>query len=167
MVLTKDELIATLQNEIRILLHLAGKIEPSMLDYRPSEKQRSTIELLRYMTHMGPLVIAAIKKGDFDGEVWQAAVAKAAACDFQEVVALIEAQSAQLAELVAPMTDEELRGSIEMFGRTETRGYLLVNMVLGSFAAYRMQLFLYLKACGREELNTMNLWGGVDAPMSN
>jgi len=28
-----------------------------------------------------------------------------------------------------------------------------------------MQLFMYLKACGREELNTMNLWGGVDAPM--
>jgi len=22
-----------------------------------------------------------------------------------------------------------------------------------------------LKACGRDELNTMNLWGGVDAPM--
>jgi hypothetical protein len=23
---------------------------------------------------------------------------------------------------------------------------------------------LYLKACGREELSTMNLWAGVDAP---
>jgi hypothetical protein len=29
--------------------------------------------------------------------------------------------------------------------------------------AYRMQLFLYLKACGREELGTMDLWAGVDA----
>jgi hypothetical protein len=28
-----------------------------------------------------------------------------------------------------------------------------------------MQLFLYLKACGRDELNTMNLWVGVDAPI--
>jgi hypothetical protein len=28
---------------------------------------------------------------------------------------------------------------------------------------YRMQLFLYLKASGREELNTMNLWAGMDA----
>ena len=25
-------------------------------------------------------------------------------------------------------------------------------------------LFLYLKACGREELSTMNLWAGMDAP---
>jgi hypothetical protein len=35
--------------------------------------------------------------------------------------------------------------------------------VLGQCAAYRTQLFLYLKACGREELNTMNLWVGMDA----
>jgi hypothetical protein len=41
---------------------------------------------------------------------------------------------------------------------------MLVNLVAGGHAAYRTQLFLYLKACGREELNTMNLWGGVDAP---
>ena len=28
--------------------------------------------------------------------------------------------------------------------------------------AYRMQLFLYLKSCGRSELNTSNLWSGED-----
>jgi hypothetical protein len=41
MVLTKSELIASLQNESRILLHLAGKVEPQMRDYRPTQKQRS------------------------------------------------------------------------------------------------------------------------------
>ena len=41
----------------------------------------------------------------------------------------------------------------------------MVNHVLGQLAAYRMQLFLYLKACGREELNTMNLWVGTDVSM--
>jgi hypothetical protein len=35
--------------------------------------------------------------------------------------------------------------------------------VLGGHAAYRTQLFCYLKSCGRDELSTMNLWGGVDA----
>jgi hypothetical protein len=30
-------------------------------------------------------------------------------------------------------------------------------------AAYRTQLFLYLKACGRHELSTVNLWAGADA----
>src|SRR2546421_10052138 len=54
MVLTKDELISSLQNEVRILGHLAGKVDKSILDYRPTPKQRSTIELLRYMVIMGP-----------------------------------------------------------------------------------------------------------------
>ena len=40
---------------------------------------------------------------------------------------------------------------------------MLVNLVLCHYSAYRMQLFLYLKACGREELSTMNLWAGRDA----
>ncbi len=52
MVLTKAELISSLQNEIRILVHLCGKVQPEMVDYRPTPKQRSTVELLRYLTIM-------------------------------------------------------------------------------------------------------------------
>ena len=51
-----------------------------------------------------------------------------------------------------------------MFGQKSTLGSWLVSMVLGGYAAYRTQLFVYLKACGRQELNTMNLWAGVDGP---
>ena len=51
-----------------------------------------------------------------------------------------------------------------MFGRKSTRGALLVDLVLAGHAAYRTQLFDYLKSCGREELNTWNLWAGMDAP---
>ena len=40
----------------------------------------------------------------------------------------------------------------------------VIALVLCGCAAYRTQLFLYLKACGREELSTMNLWAGADAP---
>lgn len=50
-----------------------------------------------------------------------------------------------------------------MFGMKTSRGSFIVNQVLCGCAAYRTQLFLYLKACGREELSTMNLWAGVDA----
>jgi len=39
---------------------------------------------------------------------------------------------------------------------------LSVNLVLSGYAAYRTQLFCYLKSCGREELNNINLRAGVD-----
>jgi hypothetical protein len=164
MVLTKSELIGSLQNEVRILLHLAGKIDPTHLDYRPTPKQRSTLELLRYLSIMGPGLVKAAKAGGFDPAAWTVAQAEAEARDFEQTVAAIAAQSDEYARLLADLSDEDLRAEIEMFGRKPTRGSFIVNLVLCGCAAYRTQLFLYLKACGREELNTMNLWAGIDPP---
>ena len=166
MVLTKEELIASLQNEVRILLHLAGKIDRSKLDYRPTPKQRSTLELLQYLVVMGPMLIRGIKAGAFDPAAFQKALAEAKASNFDQVLASIEKQSRTYAELIGGFSDADFRDEIDLFGSGKSsRGSVIVNMVLGGCAAYRTQLFLYLKSCGREELNTMNLWAGVDAPM--
>ncbi|HEY2017145.1 MAG TPA: hypothetical protein VGH38_26750 [Bryobacteraceae bacterium] len=163
--LTASELVASLQNEVRILLHLAGKVDRNQLDYRPTPKQRSTIELLRYLSVMGPALIPAIKAGKFEPAAFGAAMATANAMDFNQVMAAIEKESSVYAELVGGFTEEELRGDVALFGPPSSRGSMIVNMVLSGHAAYRTQLFLYLKACGREELSTMNLWGGMDAPV--
>lgn len=165
MVLTKEELIASLQNEVRILVHLISKVEPSMLDYRPTPKQRSTIELLRYLINMGPLLLPAIKTGQFDGAAFQAAAESAAAKNFEQVTASIAALSDRYAELVNGFSDAAFREEIEMFGAKRSRGSHIVFLLLCGHAAYRTQLFLYLKANGRDELNTFNLWGGVDGQM--
>jgi hypothetical protein len=165
MVLTKEELVASLQNEVRIFLHLTSKIDRAQLDYRPSAKQRSTIELLRYMSYMAPTLLVSMKAGAFDVAAFQAAAKAADAADFDALVATIGKQSEGCAELLAGYSDGDLRGEIEMFGRKGSRGWFIVNLILCACAAYRMQLFLYLKACGREELNTMNLWAGMDGSM--
>jgi len=164
-VLTKEELIASLQNEVRIFLHLMSKIDREKLDYRPSAKQRSTLELIRYMSYMAPGLTASIKGSGFDVPAWNAASAAANALDYDGLEAAIGRQSGDLAEAIGSMSDGDLRAEIDMFGRKATRGMLLVTMVLNGFAAYRTQLFLYLKACGREELNTWNLWAGMDGTM--
>lgn len=164
MVLTKSELIASLQNEVRILLHLASKIDRAKLDYRPMPKQRSTIELLKYLSVMGPALVQAAKAGAFDPAVWTAAEQAAAARDFDQTLAAIAAQNDGYATLLADVSDAGFRAEIEMFGNKTTRGAFIVNLVLCGCAAYRTQLFVYLKACGREELSTMNLWAGIDAP---
>ena len=165
MVLTKQELLASLQNEARILLHLTSKVEPHMVDYRPTPKQRSTIELLRYLSHMGPLLLPAIKSGQFDGAAWKAASEIAAARNLEQISASIATLPDQYARLVSDFSDADFRGEIEMFGGSHSRGSHIVSLVLGGHAAYRTQLFLYLKANGRDELNTYNLWGGVDGTM--
>lgn len=164
MVLTKSELIASLQHEVHILLHLAGKLDRTMLDYRPTPKQRSALELLKYLTIMGPALVKAAKRGSFDPVAWGEEEKTAAARDFDQTMATLAAQKQTYADLLADMSDDDFRTGVEMFGRPTTRGAFIVNMVLGGCAAYRTQLFIYLKACGREELTTMNLWAGADAP---
>lgn len=167
MVLTQEELIKALHNEVRILSHLITKIEPSMADFRPTPKQRSTVELLRYLTIMGPEIVKALKSGAFDGEAWGAAAAEAEKKDVAGCKAAIEAQSAWYTDNVGSMTEPDFRKEVALFGpgSENSVGGHLVYLVLGGYAAYRTQLFCYLKACGREELNTFNLWQGVDGQM--
>jgi DinB family protein len=165
MVLTKPELVASLQNEVRILLHLASKIDPTMLDYRPTPKQRSTFELLKYLSIMGPMLVRYTLADSPDREIFRTAAQAAEARDFEQTLAAIAAQSEEYTALLADVSDADLRGEFKGFdGRTTSRGAFIVNLVLSGYAAYRTQLFMYLKACGREELGTSNLWGGVDAP---
>ena len=164
MVLNKSELIGSLQNEVRILLHLASKIDRAKLDYRPTPKQRSTIELLKYLSVMGPSLVEIAKVGVFDPAAWTVVEKAAAARDFDQTLAAIAGHTDAYATLLADVSDADLRAEIEMFGNKTTRGAFIVNFVLCGCAAYRTQLFVYLKACGREELSTMNLWAGVDPP---
>ena len=74
MVLTKPELIGSLQHEVHILLHLASKIDRAQLDYRPTPKQRSTIELLKYLSVMGPALVQFILAETPDPAVWTTAM---------------------------------------------------------------------------------------------
>lgn len=166
MVLTKSDLLTSLQNEVRILLHLAGKIDRTHIDYRPTAKQRSTLELLRYLSVMGPLLIRWAN-GQADGATWAAAQKEAETHDFDQIVATIAGHAQIYETLLAGMSDDAFRVEVSDFDGSKTsRGVFIIKYVLQGHAAYRTQLFLYLKSCGCHELNTRNLWGGVDAATS-
>jgi hypothetical protein len=149
MVLTKSELIGALQNEVRILQHLTSKIDPSMVDYRPTSNQRSTIELLKYLAVMGPVLVKSALSGGFDQETWMARQTALADKDFAGTVAALAAHGDEYHTLLANVPDEAFRKELEMFGQKYTAGSFIVALVLGGLAAYRTQLFCYLKACGR------------------
>lgn len=163
MVLTKAELLASLENEVRILLHLASKIDRAQLDYRPTHAQRSTLELMQYLTIMGPALLDVAIAGTFDPAAWTAAEKTAYARTYDEVLAAIAAHPAHYAAALRDVSDEAMREDVDLFAIKSSRGSFIVNQVLCGHAAYRTQLFVYLKACGQSKLNTMNLWGGMDS----
>ena len=91
--LTKEEVIAQLQKEVRILLHLATKIDAAHLDYRPTPKQRSTLEVLHYLAYMGPVLIKAVRAGGFDPALWTSEAQAAGTRDLGGTVDAIAATS--------------------------------------------------------------------------
>src|SRR5271166_356783 len=126
MVFTKQELISSLRSEIRILLHLISKIDKSKLDYRPTPKQRSILELLQYMAIMGPTQVAVIKAGVFNraamSGAWGPAVASAKTLTFDNAVSAIQKQSDEYTRLLSDWNEADFRSEIDIFGNKSTRG---------------------------------------------
>jgi hypothetical protein len=162
MVLTQNELVGALQHEVNVLQHLCTKVEPSMLDYRPTPKQRSTLELLQYLSVMGPVLVKSALAGGFQQDEWVSRAQASAGMNFDQLKATLASHADEYKKLLANLPDDAFRKDVEMFGNKQTVGAFIVSLVLGGAAAYRTQLFCYLKACGRDELGTANLWRGVD-----
>ncbi len=73
----------------------------------------------------------------------------------------MEKEEKEMKVLFDKFTDEELSKVITRFGTTQSKALFLLAL-LKNFVAYKMQLFLYVKASGNHSVNTSNLWRGVD-----
>ncbi|MES2521787.1 MAG: hypothetical protein V4617_03730 [Gemmatimonadota bacterium] len=166
MVLTSHELVSSLQTEARILQHLLTKLDDRTLDYRPTPSQRSGRELVTYLSMMGPTLVQFGLAETPTFEMWTEAEKAAAARTYEETVATINQHGAHYEELLGNVPDEVYRAPFVGFdGQPTTRGAFINKMVVSGSAAYRMQLFLYLKSCGHP-LTTSNLWRGTDAAVA-
>jgi hypothetical protein len=162
--ITKQQFLDSCLNEIKIIKHLYGKVKPEMLNYRPTEKQRSMLELLQYISHFAILEAGAINEGRAIGN-FQEAMKEAYQMPADGFIAAMDEQAEVLKDIFAKITDAELAESIDLFGRgnSQPRALWFLNLILKSLTAYKMQLFLYLKSCGVTDIGTSNLWRGEDA----
>lgn len=161
--ISKQQFLDSALNEIRIIKHLSEKITTEMLGYRPSDKQRSMLELLQYLAHFVKLETGAIYSGkainNFQDEIKAAYLMPA-----ENFVAMMDEQAEVLTDIISKITDAQLAESIDLFGRgkPQARALWFLNLILKNLVGYKMQLFLYLKACGAD-IGTSNLWRGEDA----
>lgn len=147
MVLTKTELITALKHEVHVLGHLMSKIEPRMLEYRPSPKQRSLLELLQYLAIVGPIQMRTALSDTFVLDdykrLWSEGVMTSRTLDLDQLRAAISNLSGLFDETLTGTHDEKFREDFALFGRTVSRGSWLVTLTLNHYVAYRMQVFLY------------------------
>ena len=119
------------------------------------------LELLRYLSFSGIGFVNAVATGDWTSYTEGGKAAETLAAE--DFPAAMERQKDALREAFAGFDEADLAESrCTMPWGTEmsvARGLLMLP--LRSMAAYRMQLFLYAKSAGNDEIWTPDCWAGV------
>lgn len=161
---TKDQLLAAMQREFDICTHLHGKIPEGGMDFRLTPTQRSTLELLQYLSFVGTGFTTAVIDASWDPYTELAKASESLTAE--DFPAAMERQKQDLAALFDKVTEEDLqkREFTQPWGHTQKLGPAIQELAYASLVAYRMQLFLQAKAAGNTDISTPNCWAGVDMP---
>lgn len=161
--ITRQQLIDSLVKETEIIKHLYEKIPAGALDFRPTEKQRSTIELLRYLAVCGSAPLH-VMLNDSDWKLWKPFTEHIQEMKAEEFPAAMDRQVAQMIEMINSIPEADLmeKEVKHPTGEVMLLGLGLIRMPFSWLTAYRMQLFLYVKQSGGEALGTSNNWSGRD-----
>jgi hypothetical protein len=145
-----------------ICLHLAEKVPAGGLDYRPTPGQRSTLELLRYLSFCGLGATRTMAEGNWDG--YKALAEASEAMTAEAFPTAMAAQKEALTAYFEGLTQADLdkRIATTPLGVEMPLGKALLQLPFSWMVAYRMQLFLYVKQAGTTDIGTANCWAGID-----
>jgi hypothetical protein len=162
--ITRDQLLQSMRHETKIIQHLATKVPAGQLDWRPTPKQRSTIELMRYLTNCAIVPVTAMISGNWDhAEAMEKASESVAPEGFAAAMAA-QMDAVEKAIRAVPEADFLTKPAAMPWGTPTILGISLVDCGLKPLVAYRMQLFLYAKESGAADIGPANCWVGVDMP---
>ena len=164
--LTLNELEESLKSDYDIINHLYDKIPTEALDYRPTEKQRSTQELLKYLSSQSLRLAEILKRGKAISEEIEKTINALPEFEVEKFKEQSAENNERTLEILRAFTTEELEEELDLFGIgvVMPRRIWMTHMYLKFPASYKMQLFLYLKAYGVTDITTPNLWMGMDMP---
>lgn len=162
--IAKQYLLDGMLHECTVAQHLFTKFRPEGFDYRPSGEQRTTTDLLRYLSVIGIAGTTCI--ADRDWKRFAEFIARTAQMPASGFVTAMDRQKAELVAWFAGVTEQDLetRQGALPGGGTLPLGAALMNGPLKWLTAYKLQLFLYAKAAGAYDIGTINAWAGIDKP---
>ena len=100
------------QNEFRIIKHLATKIPVDTEGYKPTEGQRTTLELLQYLSYIFAGVTKAIEKND--NTVYGPYIERSLTTTIENFAERMTEQEQDLVTTLSEFTDEDLQTIINL-----------------------------------------------------
>ena len=156
----KEHLLLNLRQEIALLKSLASHIEAGDLDFRPGEKVRSVVELMRYLSTIGASMMRWLVHNDMTPEEWGKVRAYQQTLTLENFQERLDEQLALIEGYMAELTDEDLLTREAMLPNkvTQPLGAAIMSSTLRWLATYRMQLFWTLKLSGKTDLGMREAW---------
>lgn len=162
---TKKQLLAHITNEFRILKHLWTKITTEQhLGHKFTDAQRSVRDLMVYLGYSFWKQLQLVVRGEQDMSVFADMGTITENFDPTTWSSVLDTECNEVVQAIEWLDDDALATEVSIFSQTKTRAERLIALFVANLAAYKMQLFLQLKHAGQADLNSMNLWGGVDKP---
>lgn len=159
----KQDVVETMALECDVIKHLFSKLPRedwnATLEWRPAPDQRSTGELLRYISYCGIGACRAYVWGA--RENWTPLAQRGAQMSLDEFPEAMERQKQEILEFAETLSEEDLsRMTKGPAGNEMTVGRALIDLPLRWLVGYRMQLFLYARALGAD-VWTPDCWYGI------
>lgn len=156
----KEHLYQNLEREIVLLKQLANIIEEKDLEFRPLEKSRSNLELMRYLSGLGANMLRWFIDNDLTPEEWVKIREHQKTLTLENFPARLDEQLATIRRYMDGITEEELLTKVVTLPSKETMvlGMAIMNAPVKWLASYRLQLFVNLKLNGHEQLGTKEAW---------
>lgn len=160
--INKDQIAASMMFECDVAKHLFTKLTQKSYDYKPTDGQRTTLELLRYLSICGIAGIQSLYKSDW--KTFGTYTSRADAMSAEGFPAAMDLQKQEIKAFFDSVTERDLetRDAALPVGGTQLLGLAILDLPFKWLPAYKLQLFLYAKATGAAELNTANAWMGMD-----
>lgn len=160
----KHQLLQNLQREIFLLKQLAPLIEERDLDFRPAEKMRSTMELMQYLSGIGATMLRWFVINDLTPEEWVKIREYRKSLTLENFRDRLDEQMEDIVKYMNMINEEDLV-KVEVTLPSKEKmvlGTAIINAPIKWLAAYRMQLFMYLKMNGRSEISTREAWTVIE-----
>jgi hypothetical protein len=158
----KQHLLNNIEKEINICRRLYTKVPPDQINFRPKEGVRSTMEILQYLCIIGGAMLSYwLKEDDTDFNTFfgnASTASKTIQCE--HFLTLMDEQMATIKNLFNQISEEDLfhKEITYPWGGTAPLGEGIIGTSIKFLAAYKLQLFSYIKLSTDQKLGTADAW---------
>ncbi|MEO8761957.1 MAG: hypothetical protein ABI388_10835 [Bacteroidia bacterium] len=156
----KKQLLDNLHREIVLLKQLTPLIDEKYLNFRITEKARSTLELMQYLSGIGAVMMRWFIKNDLNPAEWEKIRAYRKTLTIQNFNERLDEQWEEIKAYMDMVTEADLMTmEVELPWKEKMMlGSAIINCPIKWLTTYRMQLFMYLKLNGKTEISTKEAW---------